>query len=124
MTENDEKLITSFFEDSRHHTLPDNGFSERVMRSLPENNYARMKCLGRWWTATCVVAGILFFFLSDGFGHIKKIVYDVLMDIISVCVSVEFNINTLATVVVLFISITLVAIYTMFTYSDYDKTLI
>ena len=59
MTENDEKLITSFFEDSRHHTLPDNGFSERVMRSLPENNYARMKCLGRLWTATCVVAGIL-----------------------------------------------------------------
>lgn len=124
MTENDEKLITSFFEEYRRQVLPDNGFSDRVMLNLPKNRHARMWCLGRLWTATCVVAGILLFFMNDGFYQIKKMIFDLFIDIMSICVSIEFSFAMLSTMVLSFLLISIVAIYNLFTYSDYEKTLI
>lgn len=58
MTEDrDELLVRKFFEENKAE-LPDDGFSQRVMRRLPD----RARRLNRIWTAVCVVAGVLMCF--------------------------------------------------------------
>lgn len=123
MTENNEKLIASFFEDSKHQMLPDNGFTNRVMNRLPEHRYTRMLCLNRLWTAVCVVAGVLLFFMNDGFGLLKNIASDAFMDIISICVSANINIGALIAIVLILISVTYVAIYDIITSGKYMESL-
>lgn len=55
MTEDrDELLVRKFFEENKVE-LADDGFSQRVMRRLPD----RTRRLSRIWTAVCTLAGIL-----------------------------------------------------------------
>lgn len=61
MTDNkDELLVKRFFDDNRIE-VPDDGFSRRVMRRLPD----RAACAGRIWTAVCAVVALLFFIKND-----------------------------------------------------------
>ena len=61
-----DKMIESFLKD---HTLEvaDNGFTDRVMRALPEEEWQRsaalrfQKRLSQLWTAACIVAAVGFF---------------------------------------------------------------
>ncbi|MBP5338735.1 MAG: DUF5056 domain-containing protein [Prevotella sp.] len=50
----DEHLLERFFSEASQQTIADNGFTQRVMRSLPD----RSMLLSRLWTALCTVAGI------------------------------------------------------------------
>ena len=55
MTEDrDELLVRKFFEENKVE-LADDGFSQRVMRRLPD----RTRRLSRIWAAVCTLAGIL-----------------------------------------------------------------
>lgn len=51
----DEQLLQSFF-DNHQWDVPDDGFSEKVMDSLPSCEHRRLE---RWWTVACAVTGIV-----------------------------------------------------------------
>ena len=64
MTENnnDERLLEQFFRQARAMEVADEGFTERVMRRLPERSLR----LSRLWTAGCVAVGLVLFTLFGG----------------------------------------------------------
>lgn len=61
MTENDDKLLESFFAEERQE-VADNGFTRRVMRSLPR----RSNRLARLWTAGGFALAAVLFVALDG----------------------------------------------------------
>lgn len=69
----DEALLERFFSQQRAE-IQDHGFSRRVMRQLPSRNNK----LNRWWTAFCIMLGIVFFIAIRG--------WKVLADAITVAV--------------------------------------
>lgn len=69
----DEALLERFFSQQRAE-IQDHGFSHRVMRQLPSRNNK----LNRWWTAFCIMLGIVFFIAIRG--------WKVLADAITVAV--------------------------------------
>ena len=50
MTENDDKLLTAFFAGNRQE-IPDNGFTRRVMRHLPDRTISAVLRLRRFATS-------------------------------------------------------------------------
>lgn len=67
MTDNDNILIEQLFSEARKTKIADDGFSRRVMRSLPSADGCRMtshtRMLSRLWTAFCVALGIALSFV-------------------------------------------------------------
>ena len=61
MTENNDKLLESFFA-GQQQEVADNGFTRRVMRSLP----CRSNRLARLWTAGGFTLAAVLFVLLDG----------------------------------------------------------
>lgn len=77
MMENDDKLITLFFEEQ----MPDkhdDGFSRKVMRRLPD----KTRNLSRLWTMICSVAGVALFLLIDGIDSLRIGLGNVLGDFV------------------------------------------
>ena len=67
MTENDDLLIQQFLAPGRT-DIADNGFSLRVMRSLPQ----RSNLVSRLWTGFCCSLAVLLFVLLDGWELITN----------------------------------------------------
>lgn len=63
--ENDERLLEQFFAENRQE-IADNGFTRRVMRSLPGRKYR----IAQWWTAACSLLALALFVAMDGIGLI------------------------------------------------------
>ena len=65
MTDNDNIIIEQLFSEARKTEIEDNGFSHRVMRSLPDT-IARVSrhtiIISRLWTFFCVAIGLAFSF--------------------------------------------------------------
>ena len=59
---NDDLLLESFFSAARTQEISDDGFTEKVMDSLP----ASASKLSHYWTAFCIVAGIALFMVFKG----------------------------------------------------------
>lgn len=55
MTDNNDDLIVRKFFEANRKDVPDDGFSQRVMRRLPD----RMRLYSRLWTAVCTIIGIV-----------------------------------------------------------------
>ena len=66
MTEIDNQLLEQFFQPARTTEIKDNGFTERVMKQLPD----RTARLSQWWTFFCVVSGVVAFIVLDGWEFI------------------------------------------------------
>jgi hypothetical protein len=66
MMENDDKLITQFFQEQMPN-VEDDGFSRRVMHRLPD----KKRHLSRLWTIICSVVGVAFFLLIDGIDSLR-----------------------------------------------------
>lgn len=62
MVEIDNELLEQFFQPARQMQVEDNGFTERVMRLLPD----RALRLSRWWTVFCVAMGLVLFVVFKG----------------------------------------------------------
>lgn len=71
MNDNDNLLIQSFFENHRQAPLPDNGFSERVMRQIPRHHIPQTVVWSRRWTAMCCFLAIVAFVLLGGMDIVK-----------------------------------------------------
>lgn len=52
----DEQMIQMFFADHQE-AIPDDGFSQRVMKKIPTSRTRRME---RWWQVACLVMGVIF----------------------------------------------------------------
>ena len=68
MTEDNDILLKQFFQKASQQQIADNGFTERVMRSLPQHSLlaARRRLLTSLWTAFCIVVFAILFVLFDG----------------------------------------------------------
>lgn len=62
MTEIDDRLLEQFFQPARAQQVEDNGFTQRVMRQLPDQALR----LSHWWTAFCLLSGLLLFVVFKG----------------------------------------------------------
>jgi len=62
MEEHNEMLLRQFFSEAASQQIADNGFSRRVMSSLP----ARVNWFVRLWTAFCVTVGVVLFVVFRG----------------------------------------------------------
>lgn len=63
----DEQLLASFFENCKMDDLADDGFSDRVMESLPAP--APIHRLEMWWTIACALVGIAFLIRHNIWGY-------------------------------------------------------
>lgn len=61
MMENDDKLLVAFFDENRQE-IPDNGFTRRVMRHLPD----RTRRISQLWVTFCFTLALVLFFAFDG----------------------------------------------------------
>ena len=65
MTDKDNMMIEEFFKQAARQQIEDNGFTERVMRNLPDRKTELVRKLSQLWTLFCIaVAGVLFFVLG------------------------------------------------------------
>lgn len=67
----DEALLQRFFADSARMDIADEGFTDRLMRRLPEEVDARCYRLYRLWTAAMVAVCVAVFFFVNGFQLLK-----------------------------------------------------
>lgn len=67
----DEELLQRFFADSARMDIADDGFTDRLMRRLPEEVDARCYRLYRLWTAAMVAVCVAVFFFVNGFQLLK-----------------------------------------------------
>ncbi len=83
---NDDELLKAFFADNRMEDIPDDGFSDRVMASLPALETGRVdtKCrkLERLWTAACVAVGIIAAVVCQGWEQIQALFYSMKIDVL------------------------------------------
>ncbi|MBR1468916.1 MAG: DUF5056 domain-containing protein [Prevotella sp.] len=82
----DDELVAMFFDENRQE-LPDNGFSQRVMHTLP----SRSVWLSRIWTAACLLAGVVFFVWADGLGQLRHVLMNSMGNFFGFLSSVSFS---------------------------------
>ena len=59
----DNELVEKLFKDIRQMEIPDDGFTERVMRQIPD---VKTQALSRLWTMCCIAIGVVLFVLVRG----------------------------------------------------------
>ncbi len=64
-------MIEDFFKQAAQQQIEDNGFTERVMASLPSTASSRERRMSRLWTWFCLAVGALLFFAFDGWEVLK-----------------------------------------------------
>lgn len=75
MTDKDDILIEDFFKQAAQQQIEDNGFTERVMQSLPDTQMETVRRLSRLWTVFCVLSGVLLFFLFGGWQLLQGLFF-------------------------------------------------
>ena len=71
MTDKDNVLIERFFKQAAAQQIEDNGFTKRVMESLPESQVEKVHRLSLLWTVFCVVMSVVLFFVFGGWQALK-----------------------------------------------------
>lgn len=114
LSQDDEQMLERFFADNTLDIL-DNGFSQQVMRQLPQRATRRMN---RVWAAACWLGGVVLFLLFDGVESLRIRVFDLMGNLYGFLVSVDpitvlhsINFTTLAVAMVASIVISCVTIY-------------
>ncbi len=84
--QNDDVMLTQFFAEQRQ-KIADNGFSDRVMRQLPQ----RAKRFNRVWTAVCAAAAVAFFVLFNGLDELRVLGGNMVGDASGYLSSIDFS---------------------------------
>ena len=66
MNDKDNIMIEDFFKQAAMQQIEDNGFTEKVMQSLPDTQADTVRRLSRLWTLFCVVVAAVLFFMFGG----------------------------------------------------------
>lgn len=106
MTENDEQLLMRFFDELKQ-DIDDNGFTEGVMRQLP----AKTLRMSRWWTMICWVIGIVFFFIVDGVGQLRRILIAFLGDVVGMLSTIHLPISTIVMASIVILTLLAIEVY-------------
>ena len=75
MTDNENILLERFFQEAAKQEIADNGFTERVMDSLPAHEVSTAHRLSRLWTWFCITVGGVLFFVFNGWDMLKSSLY-------------------------------------------------
>ncbi len=78
MIDNDDKLLMDFLSE-RKPSVPDDGFSHRVMRSLPDRAYR----LSRLWMYVCIVAGVALAVAGNAVGQLAAVAIDMVANLVT-----------------------------------------
>ena len=80
----DELLLQAFFADNRMEEVLDDGFSDRVMQTLPaleqEQALAKRRRLEHLWTAACVAVGVIAAVVCQGWEQIQGWLFSMKFD--------------------------------------------
>ena len=71
MTDNENILLESFFKEAAQQQIEDNGFTERVMNSLPSAEVSREHRMARLWTWFCLFVGLALFLVLGCWESLK-----------------------------------------------------
>ena len=83
MTDKDNLLIEEFFKQAAQQQIEDNGFSKRVMESLPVSQQEKAHRLSMLWTVFCVVLSVVLFFAFGGWEALKASIMVVLQTVLT-----------------------------------------
>ena len=83
MTDKDNLLIEDFFKQAAQQQIEDNGFTERVMQSLPESQQEKAHRLSMLWTVFCVALSVVLFFAFGGLEALKASILVVLQTVLT-----------------------------------------
>jgi hypothetical protein len=100
MTEDNDILLKQFFQEASQQQIADNGFTERVMQSLPQHSLlaARRRLLIRLWTVFCILVFAILFVLFDGWNLLA-----VQLEVMVKTMAVQtINVNLLMVATILF----------------------
>lgn len=81
MTDNKDNMLVRRFFDEHPVNVPDDGFSRRVMRRLPD----RERLYARLWTAFSIVAVIASLTINGGFATLKTLLHTSVAGIVERC---------------------------------------
>ena len=71
MTDNDDIMLEGFFKQAAQQQIEDDGFTERVMYSLPDHQSDIVRKMSRLWTWFCVILSVALFFVFGGLQVFK-----------------------------------------------------
>ena len=102
MTEMNDKLLKDFFSEHKQE-IADNGFSRRVMKSLPN----RSSKVARIWTTCCAAVTLILFFALDGLQALGGILRETFVSIVQSGMQANLDIRSLviAGIVLLFFGV-------------------
>lgn len=86
LSQEDELLLQQFFAVNTME-VPDNGFSRRVMRRLPQG----ARRMNNLWTAICWLGGLVLFLLFDGVAAVRSGVVNILGNLYGFLVSMDIH---------------------------------
>ena len=76
MDDKDNIMIEDFFKQAAQQQIEDNGFTERVMMSLPNTNAAMVRRLSLLWTLFCLLVAVILFFAFGGWQMLTNMFYN------------------------------------------------
>ena len=98
MSEDSNQQLQQFFKDAARQQIADNGFTDKVMKALPEHPTFDVARFNRLWTLLCVLVYAVFFIVFQGWQllavHFEVMVRTLLVE--------SFSINPLMLASVLF----------------------
>ncbi len=84
LSASDEQLLQAFFADNMMAEIPDEGFSDRVMLSLPaleqERALVKRRRLEHLWTVVCMAIGVIAAVVCQGWEQILGLFYNMKID--------------------------------------------
>ncbi len=84
LSASDEQLLQAFFADNMMAEIPDEGFSDKVMLSLPaleqERALVKRRRLEHLWTAVCMAIGVIAAVVCQGWEQILGLFYNMKID--------------------------------------------
>ena len=84
LSASDEQLLQAFFADNMMAEIPDEGFSDKVMLSLPaleqERALVKRRSLEHLWTAVCMAIGVIAAVVCQGWEQILGLFYNMKID--------------------------------------------
>ena len=84
LSASDEQLLQAFFADNMMTEIPDEGFSDKVMLSLPaleqERALVKRRRLEHLWTAVCMAIGVIAAVVCQGWEQILGLFYNMKID--------------------------------------------